>query len=147
MQRSTSQKILKVISIISVVCAIISIIGAILLLAGGIFFAQSGSDGVVEGMTAVEAGASVAFAGFFTLIEGLICLLEGVLGLRAAKDSRKIMPVWIIAVIGLAAGIISLVMTVFRGSTDASQLGSLIGSVASSALMFWLANSIRKQNA
>ena len=147
MQRSTSQKILKVISIISVVGAIISIIGAVLMLAGGILFAQSGAEGVVEGMTAAEAGASVAFAGFFTLVEGLICLLEGVLGLRAAKDSRKIMPVWIIAVIGLAAGIISLVMTVFRGGVDASQYGSLIGSVASSALMFWLANNIRKQNA
>lgn len=147
MQPSTSQKILKVISIISVVGAIISIIGAVLMLAGGILFAQSGAEGVVEGMTAAEAGASVAFAGFFTLVEGLICLLEGVLGLRAAKDSRKIMPVWIIAVIGLAAGIISLVMTVFRGGVDASQYGSLIGSVASSALMFWLANNIRKQNA
>ena len=147
MQRSTSQKILKVISIISVVGAIIAIIGAVLMLAGGILFAQSGAEGVVEGMTAAEAGASVAFAGFFTLVEGLICLLEGVLGLRAAKDSRKIMPVWIIAVIGLAAGIISLVMTVFRGGVDASQYGSLIGSVASSALMFWLANNIRKQNA
>ena len=146
MQRSTSQKILKVISIISVVGAIIAIIGAVLMLAGGILFAQSGAEGVVEGMTAAEAGASVAFAGFFTLVEGLICLLEGVLGLRAAKDSRKIMPVWIIAVIGLAAGIISLVMTVFRGGVDASQYGSLIGSVASSALMFWLANNIRKQN-
>ena len=147
MQRSTSQKILKVISIISVVGAIIAIIGAVLMLAGGILFAQSGAEGVVEGMTAAEAGASVAFAGYFTLVEGLICLLEGVLGLRAAKDSRKIMPVWIIAVIGLAAGIISLVMTVFRGGVDASQYGSLIGSVASSALMFWLANNIRKQNA
>lgn len=147
MQRSTSQKILKVISIISVVGAIIAIIGAVLMLAGGILFAQSGAEGVVEGMTAAEAGASVAFAGFFTLVEGLICLLEGVLGLRAAKDSRKIMPVWIIAVIGLAAGIISLVMTVFRGGVDASQYGSLIGSVASSALMFWLANNIKKQNA
>ena len=98
-------------------------------------------------MTAAEAGAAVGAVGFFTLIEGLICLLQGVLGLRAAKDSRKVMPVWIIAVIGLAAGIISLVMTVFRGGVDASQYGSLIGSVASSALMFWLANNIRKQNA
>ena len=147
MQRSTSQKILKVISIISVVGAIISIIGAILLLAGGIFYAQSGPEGAIEGMTAAEAGAAVGAVGFFTLIEGLICLLQGVLGLRAAKDSRKVMPVWIIAVIGLAAGIISLVMTVFRGGVDASQYGSLIGSVASSALMFWLANNIRKQNA
>ena len=142
MQPSTSQKILKVISIISVVGAIISIIGAVLMLAGGILFAQSGAEGVVE--RAAEFGQPRDVA----RIEAAARHRRDVqIEASAAADRVQIGAHQPLDRVRRLVGIISLVMTVFRGGVDASQYGSLIGSVASSALMFWLANNIRKQNA
>ena len=64
--------------------------------------------------------------------------------MRAANDNQKIMPVWVLAIIGLVGAVITIVVALTDGSFsagDTSSLGSLVGS----GLMFWVANNIKKQ--
>ena len=142
MQRSGSQKVLKVISVIGIILGIISLIMALLLIVGGGLYAGSGE--VVEGMTAAEAGSMSMFGGLLMFLDGAVYLIEGILGLRAAKDNQKIMPVWYLATLGLALAVLSLVMGFFNGM-DSSQVASNIGSLAGSGLMFWIANNVKRE--
>lgn len=142
MQRSGSQKVLKVISVIGIILGIISLIMALLLIVGGGLYAGSGE--VVEGMTAAEAGSASIFGGLLMLLDGAVYLVEGILGLRAAKDNQKIMPVWYLATLGLALAVFSLVMGFFNGM-DSSQVASNIGSLVGSGLMFWIANNVKRE--
>ena len=143
MQPSRAQKILKILSIISIVGAAINLVGAAILIFGGGAYAVNGAG--AEGMSAEEIGTMAAAAGFATIITAIISFIEGFLGLRAAKDNTKIMPVWVLAVIALAGGIISLLMTLFGGNMTAESMGSVVGSLAASGLMFWLANTIKHE--
>lgn len=142
MQRSGSQKVLKVISVIGIILGIISLIMALLLIVGGGLYAGSGE--VVEGMTTAEAGSASIFGGLLMLLDGAVYLVEGILGLRAAKDNQKIMPVWYLATLGLALAVFSLVMGFFNGM-DSSQVASNIGSLVGSGLMFWIANNVKRE--
>lgn len=150
MQPSSSQKILKVLSIISIVTAVVAIIGAVILFASGVFFAVADPADTAEAVAEmeidqVEAGTLVGAVGIITFIEGIISLVMGILGLRAAKDNQKIMPLWWLAVIGLAFDVIAVCTNLFNGGL-ASQSGlSAITSCAVSFAIFWLANTIKKE--
>ena len=143
MQRSGSQKVLRVLSILSIVGSVLSFgMAALMIFGGGVYSAEGDPVG---GMSAVEAGAAFAGVGFATLIEGAIALIQGILGLRASNDNSKIMPVWIIAVIGLALGVVGLLVNVISGAASAENIGSSIGSILGSGIMFVLANNIKKE--
>ena len=68
-------------------------------------------------------------------------MIVGILGLRAAKDASKIKPVFVLSIISLAVGVVSLIMSITGGSFKASDLAGLVGS----ALMVFCANNVRKQ--
>ena len=150
MERSGSQKFLLVISILDIIMGILILLGAILLLVAGVGSVAVSSDPAamaeagVTATEAAEAGGALGILGFFTLLSGGLCLLQGILGLRAANDNQKIMPVWVLAIIGLVGAVITIVVALTDGSFsagDTSSLGSLVGS----GLMFWVANNIKKQ--
>ena len=147
MQRSGSQKFLLVISIIDIVVGAFALIGAILLIMGGGMVAADPTVLADSGLTADEAGiasGAFSFLGLVSLFTGAIGLLEGILGIRAANDNQKIMPVWVLSLIGLIGSVVGVVMSIANGSIGA-QAVNLIAMLAGSALMFWVANNIKRQ--
>ena len=142
MERSGSQKVLRVLSILIIIGAVITLVGAIVLIAGYGFYAASGE--AIEGYTAAEAGTLTIAGGASLLVSGVVDLIEGIFGLRAAKDEQKIMPLWILAAVGLGLAALSLVLGFVNGM-DSSRLASDITSIVSSGLMFWIANNIKTQ--
>lgn len=143
MQRSGSQKVLRVLSILSIVLSVLSFAMAVMMIFGGGLYSAEGDP--VGDMSAAEAGATFASVGFATLIEGIIGLIQGILGLRASNDNTKIMPVWILAVTGLGLGVVGLLITLVGGGASAENIGSSIGSILGSGIMFMLANNIKKE--
>ena len=139
--RSSSQKFLLVVSIIDIVG------GAFVIIAGlmtGILGAGVGISGAQAGLTSSQAATA---AGGLTLItvlaflSGGFDLVEGILGLRAANDNQKIMPVWILSIVSLVIIVIEIIMSLFQGGFSFTYILSLIIS----GLMFWIANNIKQE--
>lgn len=147
MQRSGSQKALLVLSIIKIVVAILGI------LFGAVTFYTIGSASVADlSSAAAETGISTeSFVGiglalgFVMLAGSLVDIIMGILGVRAANDCQKIMPVWWLALIALILGVLGIVMSVVQGNMSSSQLSSDCGSIIFSLLIFWVANNIKRQ--
>ena len=147
MERSGSQKALKVISIIGIIGGILTLISAGIMLFGGGLLAGVTDEVIVDGMTNAEVGGMVGFAGAISLIAGLVYLIQGILGVRASNDFTKINPVWILAIIGIVFAVLSFISLFVNG--EPVQMSEIVGGVASVAfagLYFWIANNIKKQN-
>ena len=149
MQRSGSQKFLLVIGIINIVLGAWTLLGAAFFLVGG---SALMGDPAATAQVATETGLGTAEVqgltfglGFAGLFSGIVEIILGILGVRAANDANKIMPVWVLAVISLIMGIISIVMSLTQGHTDASSIGSYVGTLAGAALMLWVANNVKRQ--
>ena len=149
MERSGSQKFLLVISIISIVVAVLGILASLLGVMGGALFgaidsteASSALSGT--GFTQGEASGLIVFVFLFALISSVIELVVGILGVRAANDNQKIMPVWVIALIEVILYVISLIATAVNGNFAADGLTYIISLVVA-VLLFWVANNIKKQ--
>ena len=145
MERSGSQKALLVISILIIIGGAIAILFAIMTgVAGGMVGAASSAQlaeaGVDSSMQAVATGGLTIIT-IVSVVSGAISLIEGILGIRAANDNQKIMPVWVLAIIGLAFSVIGIIMSIVNGGFQAS---SLVG-LALSGLMFWIANNIKTE--
>lgn len=136
MNVETSQKILKIFGIIDIVFGIIGIIIGVLAFAGGGLVAAADE-------TLAESAGMAVVAGVILLISGIVSLIQGIFSVRASKDTSKIMPAWIFAIIGLVTAVISL-CTNF--SSGAGAIVRSLGSVAISALIFLAANTIKKDN-
>ena len=143
MGRSTNQKILLVLSIIEIVVAALIIIMALLSFTGGaLLTGASGSADVAS--TAVGGtlmGGAVMLLGIGLLVGGIISLIIGILGVRAANDNRKIMPVWVLAIIELVFSVISAIMAVVNGADVLSSCISLTLAI----VIFVIANNIKKE--
>ena len=138
MTLETSKKILKIFGIIGIIIGILGIIGGLVALAGGGAVASAGTSDDEIGL-----GVVAIVAGVFVLISGIVSLLEGIFSVRAAKDSSKIMPAWVFAIIGLVSGAISFITNIRNGAS--SVVGAII-SLAISVLVFIAANTIKKSN-
>ena len=148
MERSGSQKVLLVLSILNIVVAVLGLVAAIMAIAGGALFGAVDSSEAASalqgtGATQGQVAAGVSLAGLCLLLACVVELIEGILGVRAANDNQKIMPVWILALIGIIVSFIGAMNLAIQGrlTEDPAMLGSLIGS----ALMFWIANNIKTQ--
>ena len=147
MDRSNSQKALKVISIIGIIVAVVTLLGAAVMLFGGGLIAATTDEVVVEGMSNAEVGGLVGFAGAASLIAGLVYLIQGILGIRASNDFTKIKPVWILAIIGIIFAVLSFISIFTNGQpVEVSDVAGGIVSLAFAGLYFWIANNIKKQN-
>lgn len=149
MQRSGSQKALLVISIISIVFAVIGILLGLMTLLGGALVgavpAEDASEALAgSGINQAQAGVLVGVMGFVTVLISAFELVVGILGVRAANDNQKIMPVWVLAIVELVLCVIAVIM-VFVNGTFATDGVSSILSLAIGALIFWIANNIKKE--
>ena len=142
MERSGSQKALKVISILIIIGAALGLLAAVGFAGVGGVIAGTTDEVVVDGMSNTDVGGMLGLASIVALISSIISLVQGILGIRASNDITKINPVWILAIIGIVFAVISLIMAI----TDASDLMSPIISVVFSGIYFWIANNIKKQN-
>ena len=139
MEKSTSQKIIKVLGILSIIGAVLCLVGA-----AGMF----GVGGI--GALSVDPEDNEMATGIFTLflfgivllISGLTELLQGIFSLRAAKDATKAQPLWVISVISLILSVITLISSFGKGG---QEVFSAIFSVIVSAVILYLANNIKKQ--
>lgn len=145
MNRTSSQKALLVIAIINIVFGAFALIAGLMsgVLGVGVGILNS-SDIASAGVTgnqqaAVTAGFSLL--GIVGIVDGILTLVEGILGLRAANDNQKIMPVWILAIASLVISALNLISGLFSGKFSLS----LIVSVVVASLMFWIANNIKQE--
>ncbi len=141
MNLETRKKVLKVVGILCIISGIIGIVFGILGFVGGGFIGAGIANESLE--STEEAGQALGFAfilGIVGLVSGCVDLLEGIFSLRAAKDSEKIMPAWIFALIGLVFAVVSLVGS-FSGNVSGIISGVL--SVALSLIVFLAANTIK----
>ena len=145
MQKTTSQKALKVISIIMIVFAALTLLlgigGIVTGGALGILGAGSGDAG-----SAALVGGVAAVAGFVILLGGAINLAIGIFGLRGANDPRKIGAFYVLAIIGLAFAVLSALGTFFGGSADGGDIASALFGLVLPLVCVLLAYNIKKEN-
>ena len=149
MERSGSQKFLLVISIINIIFAVIGLLGGIVGVLGGALFSAADPAEVAEslsgtGVTQGQAGGIVVAAFLFVFLASVVELIVGILGVRAANDNQKIMPVWVLSLINVILYVIGLIMTFVNGTFSTDGLSSIL-SLIFAGLLFWVANNIKKQ--
>ena len=146
-ERSGSQKALRVISIVLVVFAVISIVLGLAFLA--LIAAGLGTD-AVNAMDPNDpdlvAGIAVGLVlGVVLVGSGVVDLVVGALGLRGARDPRKVKPFFVLCVIGLAIEVAGDVWLAAQG-----MLSSIGASGAVELLVIgactWLAYDIMRQS-
>lgn len=135
---SGSQKALKVVSLLLIIYAVVMTAFGIFLVAGGTFLAGETID--VNG-TAEAANAMAAALGGGTIVGGIVDLVIGLLGLRGAKNPRKVGPFFVLCIIGLVLGLVGLGMSLAQGTFD---LWSLV-SVVIVAVCLYLSAQVKKQ--
>lgn len=135
---SGSQRVLKIISILLIVWAVILIaFGAFLTFGSG--FA---TGYVVDSQGASVDAATMSIAlGVGTIIGGVVNLIIALLGLRGAKNPRKIGAFFVLCIIGVVLGLIGLGMGIAQGTFQWSSLISLALVIVCTVLAY----SIKKQ--
>ena len=96
-----------------------------------------------SGITQGEVAGMFTLGGLMLLIVSLVELIEGILGVRAANDNQKIMPVWVLTLIGIILSAIGVIYQAVQGQLLADP--SVIASLILSVLLFWIANNIKVQ--
>lgn len=145
MNRSGSQKVLYIISIINILLGALAILLALMSSIAGVVIGTASPETLIEvgASTSDQLIAATGFSviTFVAVVSGIIALVEGILGVRAASDNQKIMPVWILAIVGVMFAVISIVLSITQGNFQIASLFSLVGP----CLMFWIANNIKRQ--
>ena len=149
MQRSGSQKVLLVLSIISVVVAILGIIASLMMMLGGSVFgmvdAQTANEALQgSGITQAEAGVAFGIVGLIGVLAYVVQLIVGILGVRAANDNQKIMPVWVLALLQVILQVVSAAMTLM-GGVGMNAIVTTCVYVLIAVLVFWIANNIKRE--
>lgn len=132
---SKSQKYINIVSILNIIGGaaqiIIGILGAI------------GAGAVGADVLAQQGGDAASVTGFVIalIVAGAFSLICGILGVRAAKDASKIKPVFTLACISLAVGLIGVIANVISGKFAIGNLTELVAPL----LMVICANNVRKQ--
>ena len=132
MQKTTSQKALKVISIIMIVFAALTLL--------------LGIGGIVTGGALGILGAGIGDAGSAALVGGVAAVAGFVFGLRGANDPRKIGAFYALAIIGLAFAVLSALGTFFGGSADGGDIASALFGLVLPLVCVLLAYNIKKEN-
>lgn len=149
MQRSGSQKALLVLSILNIIGAVLALLSGLAMMMGGALIGAVDSSEAAAalqgtGVTQGEIGVVAALAGFMVIFGGIVELIMGILGVRAANNNQKIMPVWVLAIISLVLNAIGLVAAIVNGSF-ATQGVSYILALILAVLMMWIANNIKRE--
>ena len=145
MERSGSQKVLRILSIIQIIISILILIVGIMgfIAAGSVGSIQTGDVELNSAVQGAAGSLAVAF-GVVVVIIGIWNLLCGVFGLRAANDNQKIMIVWVFLLIGMVIELIATAFAILNAFQDTS-LWSVAGALIWSVFMFWIANNIKRE--
>ena len=145
MNRSGSQKVLLVISVINIVLGSLAMLLALMSGISGTIVSVATPETLMQigASTSDQTAAANGFNAitFIAVVGGIIALVEGILGFRAAYDNQMIMPVWILAIAGIVFAVVSIIVSIVLGGFQVSSLFSLAGP----CLMFWIANNIKRQ--
>ena len=140
-----SQKAIKVISIIVIVVAVISILIGLVTCAGGAAVIGAGSQASAADQETYALGAGLLLVISGTaVIGGIIDLVVGLLGLRGAKNPDKIMPFFVIAIIGAVFAVLNLIGCFTAGQLDGTSIASAVVQLALMVGCVILANNVRK---
>ena len=137
MSLKTSKTILKVFGIIAIVVSIIGII----------FFALGAFGGGYTAATNNEAkgvGDFIMYFSLFMIAACVVSLIAGICSVRAANNSKHIMPAFIFILISLICSVINVVYTFATKDQSGSSVVTPIISLAINAIEFVAANTIRK---
>ena len=144
MQRSGSQKVLLVLSIIEIIGGVLALItGAMAFLGAGAVLTDAATV-AGSGVTQDEAAGIFVILSGVAVIEGSWSLLCGIFGVRAANDNQKIMIVWVFCLIGVIISVVGIVAAIINGSFG-NQVWSLLFTLVCSGIMFFIANNIKKE--
>ena len=152
MKRSGSQRVLLILSILSVIGAIIWVLAA----AFGFF-----GSGVISSLDPTEAESLVSEAGISQgeasglllgigiggLLSALVSLIEGILGIIASKDATKIGPVRFLIICQLVLTVAGIALDLFSGSKQFTELGGAFTGLILNLFMLWICNNIKSQAA
>jgi len=149
MQRSGSQKVLLVLSILNIIGAVLALLGGLAMMMGGALIGAVDSSEAAaalagSGVSQGELGVVAALGGFLVIFAGVIELVMGILGVRAANDNQKIMPVWVLSIISLILNAVGFIACIVNGSFG-TQGATYIISLILAALMMWIANNIKQE--
>lgn len=144
MQKSSSQKALRVISIIMIVFASLGLLGGFLSIVGGSFLSATGA-GASSGLAFVGGGIVVVL-GLLVVLSSGFSLVTAIFGLRGADDPRKIGVFFVLAIISLVLAAISALYNIVSGSENILNIFSALLGLAFPVAFVILANNIKKEN-
>lgn len=126
---SSSRKALKIISIIMIIFAIFLILFGLLMTLGFALVGDANS-------TTAVAGAVAGTLGIVFAVTGLVYILIGFLGIRGANDPQKIMPFYVLSIIGAVLGLLGLISNLVQGSFSPTSLIGLALVIACVVLAY-----------
>ncbi|MCI1664797.1 MAG: hypothetical protein LKI25_00290 [Atopobiaceae bacterium] len=147
MEKSTSQKILKVICIIWIVFTVIGLILAIGVTAlGGVgmFGVSSGEITGADAASVTTGGTLLLVMGVATIIIGIVDLIVGIFGLRGANDPRKIGVFFVLCAIDLVICVIGVIAGMVQGSDQSTLVQNIVDCVWP-AICLGLSYNIKQQ--
>lgn len=130
MSLADARTTLKVLGILNIVLGIFGVITGIGLFAGGHMLGAevfTSANAGAEGAEAAAVTGLVLIMGIFVLVAGIVYLLEGICSLRAAGDPSKVGPAYILAILGVVASVITLVLNIMNGITVSNVVSGLLG--------------------
>lgn len=143
-----SQKAIKVLSIIVVIVGVLAIALGLVSCLGGVAGVAGGGDATASEQEALALGAGMLFfLGGAAVVSGVIDLIVGLLGLRGAKNPEKIMPFFVIAIIGAVFAVVNLIGCFTSGQLDSSNIASAVVQLVLMVVCVVLANNVRKLRA
>ena len=140
---SASRKLLKIISLLTILSGISYVVMAgILAVAGAVGGGES-----LEGLPLTAEVAALLLI-VVAAIGAVANLVSGFLGLRGANVPSKIMPAYVISLIALIVSIINVIATIVLGglnTPDFMSIFNMVFGVACPLVMFILCNNVKKE--
>ena len=150
MERSGSQKVLRIVSIISIIGGAFTFFGGIMALVGGGLLGSASPSEISSltadtGMAQSELTSLAVGLGIVALVTATLYIIEGVLGLRAAKDATKIGPMRMLVIVSLVLAVAGAALDLLFGNIGTQVMINDVAEMAWSGFMFWICNNIKKQ--
>ena len=150
MSTENAKATLKILGVLSIIFGVFGIFLGVAMFSGGrvLGFEIMNTAGLTQQQT--EAGAAAAgtlyIFGGFTLIAAAFDILLGVFSAIGANNQRNIMPAFVLAIIALVLSCISLILSFVYGITASSLIDGIV-SLIFSGVIYWAANTLRRDNA
>lgn len=146
MEKSMSQKVLKVISIIMIVVGAIAIVISAMMLVGGIAAVNYGTVPDVSPEDAETVTVVAIGLGIMGIISGIVNVVIGIFGVRGANNPQKIGVFFVLCIVGLVLMAINTVYQFATGAVDSSGVISAFLGYVCPVIVTMLAHNVKKEN-